>query len=92
MLKDVEEYVDSFKSELMEVTYAWARGATFADLMKTTKIFEGSIIRTLRRMEELLRQLGAGAAAVGEAALAAKFRAASELMKRDIVFAASLFL
>ena len=92
MTKDVEEYVDSFKPDLMELCYAWARGAKFADLMKTTTVFEGSVIRTLRRMEELLRQLGAGAGAVGEAELAGKFAAAAQLLKRDIVFAASLFL
>ena len=92
MTKDVEEYVDSFKSDLMELCYAWAKGAKFAELMKTTTVFEGSVIRTLRRMEELLRQLGAGAGAVGEAELSAKFAAAAQLLKRDIVFAASLFL
>jgi ATP-dependent RNA helicase DOB1 len=92
MTKDVEEYVDSFKPDLMELCYAWARGAKFAELMKTTSVFEGSVIRTLRRMEELLRQLGAGAGAVGEAELAGKFAAAAQLLKRDIVFAASLFL
>jgi ATP-dependent RNA helicase DOB1 len=92
MIKDVEEYVDSFKPELMEICFAWARGAKFAELMKGTKLFEGSIIRTLRRMEELLRQLGSGAGAVGETSLAHKFNAAADLMKRDIVFAASLFL
>ena len=54
--------------------------------------FEGSVVRALRRMEELLRQLSAGAEAVGEASLAEKFRAAAEMLKRDIVFASSLFL
>ncbi len=77
---------------MQEICYAWAKGAKFSELMRGTKVFEGSIIRALRRMEELLRQLGAGAAAVGEASLAQKFNDAAQLMKRDIVFAASLFL
>jgi ATP-dependent RNA helicase DOB1 len=75
-----------------ELVFSWARGTSFAELMRSTKVFEGSVIRALRREEELLRQLGAGAGAVGEAELAGKFAAAAQLLKRDIVFAASLFL
>ncbi len=75
-----------------ELVFSWARGTSFAELMRSTKVFEGSVIRALRREEELLRQLGAGAAGVGEAALGAKFEAAAALLRRDVVFAASLFL
>ena len=46
----------------------------------------------MRRLEEALRQLQGAAASVGEAELAAKFKAAGESVKRDVVFAASLFL
>ena len=34
-----------------------ARGATFKQLCKMTDIFEGSIIRATRRLDELMRQL-----------------------------------
>jgi hypothetical protein len=37
--------------------YQWCRGAKFAEIMKLTTIFEGSIIRAMRRLEELLHQL-----------------------------------
>lgn len=55
-------------------------------------VFEGSLIRAVRRLEEALRQLEGAAAAAGEAQLAAKFHTAGQSVKRDVVFAASLFL
>lgn len=57
-----------------------------------TKQFEGSIIRVIRRLEELCRQLSDAAKAIGDESLQAKFRDASAKMRRDIIFAASLYL
>lgn len=37
---DVPQYVASFRPELMELLSAWARGARFADLLRSTDIFE----------------------------------------------------
>ncbi|RYG50440.1 hypothetical protein EON66_11845, partial [archaeon] len=54
---DVEEYVQSFRSEMMELVFAWVNGAKFIDICAMTKQFEGSIIRVIRRLEELARQL-----------------------------------
>ncbi len=53
---------------------------------------QGTVIRCLRRLEELLRQLGCAAGAIGNSELQAKFGEAGERIKRDIVFAASLYL
>ena len=41
------------------------QGAKFAEVGKMTDIFEGSIIRAMRRLEELLRQLGSAAKSIG---------------------------
>jgi len=57
-----------------------------------TGTFEGTTIRTLRRLEELLRQLINAAKAIGNHELEAKFEKGSELLKRDIVFCSSLYL
>eukprot|EP00958_Prasinococcus_capsulatus_P003446 scaffold311_cov405-Prasinococcus_capsulatus_cf.AAC.5 len=89
---DVEEYVDSFRPELMEIAYSWSRGSRFADICKMSSLFEGSVIRGLRRLEELLRQLQDGVREIGEKEMEAKFLAAREKIKRDIVFAPSLYL
>ncbi len=37
---DVPQYVASFRPELMELVSAWARGARFADLLRSTDVFE----------------------------------------------------
>ena len=57
-----------------------------------TPVFEGSIIRVMRRLEELLRQMILAAKAIGNNELEKKFSEASTAIKRDIVFAASLYL
>ncbi|XP_020281762.1 superkiller viralicidic activity 2-like 2 [Pseudomyrmex gracilis] len=89
---DEDAYVDRFKPYLMDVIYAWSKGATFLQICKMTDIFEGSIIRCMRRLEEVLRQLCQAAKGIGNADLEIKFSEAIKLIKRDIVFAASLYL
>ncbi|CAL8075871.1 unnamed protein product [Calicophoron daubneyi] len=89
---DEDSYVDSFKPHLMDLVDAWTRGASFAKICSTTDLFEGTIIRTLRLLEELLRQMANAARTIGSATLEAKFTEAIEKLKRDIVFAASLYL
>ena len=46
----------------------------------------------MRRLEELLRQMILAAKAIGNNELEKKFGEASTAIKRDIVFAASLYL
>lgn len=38
---DEETYLNQFKPHLMDVIYAWANGATFAQICKMTDVFEG---------------------------------------------------
>ncbi|GAB6028829.1 Exosome RNA helicase MTR4 [Chamberlinius hualienensis] len=87
-----DTYVESFRPHLMDVVHAWCNGITFAQVCTMTKIFEGSIIRCMRRLEELLRQMCQASKAIGNADLENKFAEAIKMLKRDIVFAASLYL
>ncbi|KAK4475785.1 hypothetical protein MN116_001042 [Schistosoma mekongi] len=89
---DEDNYVDSFKPHLMDLVDAWTRGASFASVCSMTDLFEGTIIRTLRLLEELLRQMVNAARTIGSNVLEKKFIEAIEKIKRDIVFAASLYL
>ncbi|XP_068105355.1 exosome RNA helicase MTR4 [Hyperolius riggenbachi] len=89
---DEELYLGSFRPNLMDVVYTWANGATFAQICKMTDVFEGSIIRCMRRLEELLRQMCQAAKAIGNTELENKFAEGITKIKRDIVFAASLYL
>ncbi|KAL7647877.1 UNVERIFIED_CONTAM: hypothetical protein RMT77_001487 [Armadillidium vulgare] len=86
-----ELYVEQFKPYLMDIVFDWCNGATFSNLCKKTDIFEGSIIRAIRRLEELLRQMIQASKAIG-IDLEMKFAEGIRLLKRDIVFAASLYL
>ncbi|KAK6322758.1 hypothetical protein J4Q44_G00075500 [Coregonus suidteri] len=89
---DEETYLDKFRPHLMDVVYTWANGSTFAQICKMTDVFEGSIIRCMRRLEELLRQMCQAAKAIGNTELENKFAEGITKIKRDIVFAASLYL
>uniref|UniRef100_A0AC35TI48 Superkiller viralicidic activity 2-like 2 n=1 Tax=Rhabditophanes sp. KR3021 TaxID=114890 RepID=A0AC35TI48_9BILA len=90
--KDLDVYINSFKPQLMDVVHAWAGGVSFPDLLKMTEVFEGSIIRCMRRLEELLRQMVNAAKSIGDKGLEEKFEQARVSIKRDIIFAASLYL
>ncbi|XP_048489059.1 exosome RNA helicase MTR4 isoform X1 [Plutella xylostella] len=89
---DEDDYVNKFKHTLMDVVLAWAKGASFLQICKMTDVFEGSIIRCMRRLEEVLRQLCQAAKNIGNVDLENKFSDAIKLLKRDIVFAASLYM
>lgn len=87
-----KDYVESFRPELMEVTYAWCKNATFTQICKMTDVYEGSIIRTFKRLEEMIRQMVSAAKTIGNSELEQKMEKAMELVHRDIVSAGSLYL
>jgi len=57
-----------------------------------TNVYEGSLIRLFRRLEELLRQMAEAAKVMGSEELKDKFEAALGKVKRDIVSFNSLYL
>ena len=57
-----------------------------------TEVYEGSLIRVFRRLEELLRQMGQGSKVMGNAELEQKFEDALKMVRRDVVAAQSLYL
>lgn len=86
------DYVESFKFELMEVVYKWCNGGTFAEICKMTDVYEGSLIRMFRRLEELQRQMVMAAKTIGNEDLEKKMEKSMELIQRDLVSAGSLYL
>ncbi|KXT06855.1 hypothetical protein AC578_7117 [Pseudocercospora eumusae] len=92
VLVNEEEYLQSFKPQLMEVVYAWCHGETFAKICKMTDVYEGSLIRLFRRLEELLRQTAEAAKVMGSEELKEKFEQSLTKVRRDIVAAQSLYL
>ena len=59
---------------------------------KMTDVYEGSLIRLFRRLEELLRQMAEAGKVMGSEELQGKFEAALGLVKRDLVATQSLYL
>jgi ATP-dependent RNA helicase DOB1 len=57
-----------------------------------TDVYEGSLIRLFRRLEELLRQIAQASKVMGSEELEQKFTAALDLVRRDLVAAQSLYL
>ena len=62
------------------------------DSSKMTDVYEGSLIRLFRRLEELLRQIAQAAKVMGSEELEQKFEEALKKVRRDIVAAQSLYL
>ncbi|EGG00855.1 uncharacterized protein MELLADRAFT_111500 [Melampsora larici-populina 98AG31] len=91
---DEVEYVNSFKTEMMDAVYNWCKGSTFAEICKMTDIFEGSLIRCFRRLQELIRQMSMAAKAIGNVELEEKFNQSLEKLERplSVVFNPSLYL
>ena len=77
---------------LAAVVYEWARGMPFKDIVLMTTVHEGSIVRCITRLDELCRDFRNAARIIGNPALYRKMEAASICIKRDIVFAASLYV
>jgi antiviral helicase SKI2 len=90
---DPGEYCDgSLKFGLVHVVYEWALGVPFKNICELTDVQEGSIVRCITRLDELCREVRNCARVVGNPTLYRKLEAASSAIKRDIVFASSLYV
>lgn len=86
-----EDYEKSLKTHMIPIAYAWAKGTPFAQICEMTDIAEGTIVRVITRLDETCRELRDAARVIGDADLWAKMEKCMELIRRDIVFAASLY-
>lgn len=77
---------------LAAVVYQWARGVPFSEITGMTTVQEGSIVRTITRLDELCRDFRNASRVVGNPHLYRKMEAASQCIRRDIVFAGSLYI
>jgi antiviral helicase SKI2 len=77
---------------MMQVAYEWALGVPFEEIAKLTTIAEGSIVRSINQIDQACREVRNAARVIGDTALYQKMEEASRKIKRDIVFAASLYV
>ncbi|WRT70395.1 uncharacterized protein IL334_007393 [Kwoniella shivajii] len=87
-----DEFEQKYKVGLVEVVYEWAKGMPFNQITELTDVPEGTIVRVITRLDETCREVRDAARVIGDADLFQKMEAAQALIKRDIVFAASLYL
>lgn len=90
---DVDRFKSSFSPSMMELAIQWAQGVSFSQLMESyPNYYEGSIIRTMKRLDELLNQTAKAAELLNNRELKTKLEESSALIKRGIVFSASLYI
>ena len=77
---------------LVEVVYEWAKGESFKNIMGLTDVMEGTIVRVVTRLDETCREVMSAARLVGDPGLYAKMEKAREMIRRDVVFTASLYM
>lgn len=75
-----------------QVVYEWARGTPFEEICELTDVMEGSIVRTIVRLDEVCREFRDAARVMGNTQLFQQMEQASAAIKRDVIFAASLYV
>ncbi|GJD06212.1 ATP-dependent RNA helicase SKI2 [Galdieria sulphuraria] len=87
------EYLrQNLQNALMQVVLWWAQGRSFSDICSITDVPEGSIVRNINRLAELLKELKNVTRVIGNPSLYQKLERANESIRRDICFTASLYV
>lgn len=89
---DPETFVGKLKPELVRPVLLWMQGKPFKEVMQNTELFEGSVVRVVRRLEELVREIILAAKSIGHKELETKLMEGRSKLRRGIIFAASLYL
>ena len=89
---DPEQYIGKLRPQLVRPVLLWMEGKSFKEVMEATDLFEGSVVRVVRRLEELVREIILAAKSIGHKDLEAKLIEGRTKLRRGIIFAASLYL
>lgn len=87
----ISDIGSEIRFDLMEVVYEWARGTPFYQIMEMTDCQEGLIVKCIQRLDEVCKDVRNAGRIVGDPALVEKMEEVSASIRRDIVFAASLY-
>ncbi len=86
------DFASSSRFGLMEVVYEWARGMSFKNITDLTDVLEGTIVRTITRLDETCREVKNAARIIGDPELYQKMQTTQDLIRRDITAVASLYM
>ena len=89
---DDADFESKPRFQLVEVVYNWAEGMGFKEIMDLTDVMEGTIVRVVTRLDETCREVMSAARLIGDPGLYAKMEKAREMIRRDVVFTASLYM
>jgi ATP-dependent RNA helicase DOB1 len=89
---DKEKYINQFKPEFIYLIYKWANQMSFNELIENSSVFEGNLVRVIKRLDEFIKSLIDCASFIGNDKLKDKFIQASLKIRRGMPFAASLYL
>ncbi|KIW14643.1 hypothetical protein PV08_07427 [Exophiala spinifera] len=89
---DANDFESRPRFGLVEVVYEWARGMSFNRITDLTDVMEGTIVRVVTRLDETCREVMSAARLIGDPSLYQKMDKARELIRRDVVFTASLYM
>lgn len=89
---NVEETQLALNPSLMKTISLWVEGKSFAEVCLQSDEYEGNIIRSIKRLYEMLKQLSSCAEVLGNKLMRQKFVEGAEFLNRGIVFAASLYI
>jgi antiviral helicase SKI2 len=90
-LSNEDDYLEQLNFGLVQVVYEWCKGVSFVQITTITDAQEGIIVRTIQRLDELCNNLKNAAKIIGDTVLESKIEQCSVLIRRDIVFAGSLY-
>ena len=86
-------YIESFNDNYMMPIYKWISGYKFDKLIaEYYTLYEGSLIRVIRRVEEFSKSFETSVEHIGDYNLKKKLEEMEEKIKRDLPFASSLYL
>ena len=88
-----KRYIDSFNDNYMMPMYKWISGVEFNKLIREyITLYEGNLIRIIRRIEEFTKNFEASVEHVGDNNLKQKLEEMQVKIKRGLPFASSLYL
>lgn len=76
---------------LVQIVYEWASDKPFSEIMQLTDVQEGIIVRCIQQLNDIICDVRNASRLIGDPELQSKMEEASLAIKRDIVFAASLY-
>ncbi|XP_055896693.1 SKI2 subunit of superkiller complex protein-like isoform X1 [Biomphalaria glabrata] len=92
MFIPVDVFVNTLHFGMTQVVHSWALGKSFSEVTQLTDLEEGIIVKSIQALHEVLQRVQEAADFIGNTILSEKCKVAQTSIRRDIIFAASLYI